>query len=99
MTENGGHILDCSKCPYVNSVKKDVEDVGKDICEVEKALCEKVSFSTFRWIIGALCVAAILVFGWNATEIKSISAKMDCMSEKVVGIDKEVAVIKRLLEK
>lgn len=90
-----GHILDCSKCPHVLYITKKQNDSEIELKEMGAKMENKVAWGHFKWILGALCAAAILIFGWNVTELKALHATVEQINISQQLMQKDIQALKK----
>lgn len=92
----------CQNCYFFQELQKNLkehieksEDMNKKIDNLEDV---KVSWGHFKWIIGGLCLAFILVFGWNVVEQRNVLSKLDCLTTTVNDMKVTQAVMSKDIE-
>jgi hypothetical protein len=88
----------CKDCSYViNTKERQVENTAR-ILVIEGVLPTKINWSTFKWIIGGIVAAAILVIAANFTMLTVVSNNQHRMELSQVAIAKDLESLTKKFE-
>ena len=79
---------------YISNIKEKQIDNTARIAIIEGVLPLKLSWSTFRWIIGGLCAAVIIAIALNFTLLNTVDNSQRRMELSQMSIQKDIENLK-----
>lgn len=73
------------------SFETKISDISKELLDIRKSVTEKVSNNTFRWIIGGIIGAAVLIAGiWASLSYYPLVEKIESHTDIIHNLDKRI---------
>ena len=73
------------------SFETKISDLSKELLDVRKSVTEKVSNSTFRWIIGGIIGAAVIIASiWATLSYYPLVEKIESHTDFIHNLDKRI---------
>ena len=88
----------CRDCAYISNIKERQVDNTARLVVVEGVLPLKINWTSFRWIIGGLVAAAVIVIGANFTLLTIVDNSQRRMELVQMSMSKDIENLKSKID-